>query len=96
LRGKVFAIITIILINPQTSFHFMNKTIKKMVKETKKKIGKFDLEHSVGGGPLKLGLGDHLNTDNIILTDNKKGYLIHVQYSPKDRKYRFDIYEEKK
>ena len=74
----------------------MNKAIKKMVKETSKKIGKFDLEHSVGGGPLKLGLGNYINLDNITITDNQKGYLIHIDYSPKDRKYRFDIYEEKK
>ena len=73
----------------------MNKILKKAIKETKKKISKFDLENSVGGGPIKVGLGDYLNLNNICLTDNQKGYLIHIVYLEKEGKYRFDIYEEK-
>ena len=72
-----------------------NKAIKKMAKETKKKINGFDLEHSVAGGHLSIGREDYIRLDDLAIL-SKGNYLIHIEYSEKDKTCYFTAYREKK
>lgn len=60
------------------------------------KIKKFNLETSVAGGCLRVGLKGNIDFSNITLSgSNKEDYLIHVEYSSEEKKYRFSAYRKK-
>lgn len=56
---------------------------------------KFDLEKVVDEGPVKTDLRGFLDLFNVELKDIKRDYLIHLEYFPEEKKYRFKAYREK-
>ena len=62
----------------------------------KDKLSKFNLEDSVAGGPIRINRQGFLDFDNIILSEDKSDYLIHVKYFKKENRYGFSAYKEKK
>jgi hypothetical protein len=59
------------------------------------KIKKFNLEHSVACGALRVDLIGRIDMENIKLSDVHQDYLVHIEYSPEDKKYRFSAYRKK-
>jgi hypothetical protein len=62
----------------------------------KRKLKKFNLEDYFAAGPLRTNINNYLDLDNISLLDNKGDYLIHIEYYPKEKKYVFTAYREKR
>ncbi|HPD81674.1 MAG TPA: hypothetical protein PK357_01090 [Candidatus Pacearchaeota archaeon] len=51
---------------------------------------------NIAGGPLKLNQDGTFNLDNINYYLNEHGLKLEIQYYPKDNRFGFSIYREKK
>jgi hypothetical protein len=58
-------------------------------------LNKFNLEHSVAGGLLRIDIRNHLDFNNVNLSNFKGDYLIHIEYVSEEKKYRFSAYSKK-
>lgn len=60
-----------------------------------KLLKKFELERAVAEGHVGGNFQGTINLDNLNLRDVKENYLIHLKYSPENKKYTFSVYKEK-
>jgi hypothetical protein len=60
-----------------------------------KVLKKFNLEHSVAGGLLRVDLVGCIDPNKIKLPDTHEDYFIHLEYVPEEKNYRFSAYGKK-